>query len=173
MDRKIYPVVPEDQDRGAEIRCRFVNLTPHVVRLLARKPGGGFTLLADLAPSGHVARVEMALAQSLDWRQMDSAMHYLRGTGFQVRGPSTPGRVFNLPPPQARTEYVPTGSSSGARMEVVAQSQPQYVVSTMVAQALRGHGRRDVYSPGTGPEDVERGPDGQIYGVYALEQAPR
>lgn len=171
-----FPNIPEDRETGARLMARFVNLTPHTIRLLERRPGGGFVLLADLKPSGTVARVTMRLGRQLaNPSGLLDADVTPAGVGFVTRAASEPGEVTGLPPLGARVEAVPTGSSSGARMEVVAppERQPRYIVSTLVAQALRGQGSWDVYSPGTGPEDMQRGPDGQIYGVYALEQAPQ
>lgn len=171
---KDFPVVPEDQELGAELAARFVNLTPHTVRLLERVPGGGFTLLADLPPAKESARVSMRLGRQLaNPTGLLDADVTPASLGFVTRTASDFGAVTGLPPPHARTDSVPTGSSSGAMMEVPAQRQPLYIVSTLVAQALRGQGRQDVFSPGTGPEDVQRGPDGQVYGLYALEMAPQ
>lgn len=170
-----FPVVPQDQELGAEIAARLVNLTPHVVRLLERD-GDGFRLLAVLEPHPFPARVGMSLGARIpNPLGLLDADVTPGGLGFETRAPSLPGMVTGLPPLRSRTESVPTGSSSGASMEVVRpdERQPRYIVSTLVAQALRGQGRWDVYSPGTGPDDVQRGPDGQVYGVYALEQAPQ
>ena len=45
-----YPALPDDEQLAAVLRARWVNLTPHVVRLLARTPEGGFRFLVDLPP---------------------------------------------------------------------------------------------------------------------------
>lgn len=172
-----FPVVPQDQELGAEISARLVNLTPHVVRLLERKPGGGFYLLADLEPSGTVARVQMTLGQRIHapLGLLDADITP-GGLGLDVRTASEFGQVIDLPPLNAVSEFVasPSGTPGAAvLMTRPPERQPRYIVSTLVAQALRGQGRWDVYSPGTSPDDIQRGPDGQIYGVYALEQAPQ
>lgn len=170
-----FPVVPQDQELGAEIAARLINLTPHVVRLLERD-GDGFRLLAVLEPQPIPARVQMQLGVRIpNPLGLLDADVTPGGLGFETRKESQPDMVTGLPPLHAGTESVPTGSSSGAMMEVTRppERQPRYIVSTLVAQALRGQGRWDVFSPGTGPDDIQRGPDGQVYGVYALEQAPQ
>lgn len=45
-----------------------------------------------------------------------------------------------------------------------------YIVSRMVAEALKGTGRQDVYCPGTNPEDVVRNKEGQIEAVKCFYQ---
>ena len=48
-----------------------------------------------------------------------------------------------------------------------------YLVSALVAQRLEGQGRRDVVSPGTGPNDGAIRENGQIIAVTRLIQAPQ
>lgn len=57
---------------------------------------------------------------------------------------------------------------------VVGLPEPQegvgFVVSRMVAEALRSSGRKDIYCPGTNPEDVIRNKEGQIEAVKCFYQ---
>jgi hypothetical protein len=155
-----YPALPADEELGADLDTRIHNLTPHVVRLLARELGGGFSLLAVLPPAEMPARVVMTSGERLPllgW-----------ATGLTVRACSIPGEITGLP--ERATVDVPAGHGV---MEVRPNTPRRfYLVSSLVAQALRGQGRDDVFTVGTGPGDLER-KDGQVWGTYALEQAPQ
>lgn len=148
-----------DPEIEAEIRARIVNLTPHVVRLLVRKHDGTAGVLAVLDPAPVPARVEMAPGV---------AINQFGWTRLSLRTAPVPGDVVGLPPRAAAD--VPAGNG----LMAVPPSNPVrlYIVSAIVAQALRGRGRDDVFTVGTGPRDIERR-DGQVWGTYALEQVPQ
>jgi hypothetical protein len=159
-----YPVLPHDEELGAELSARIHNLTPHVVRLLARAPNGGLRLVAVLEPYPVPARVTMTpgIALGLLSWVLDEP------PGLTVRSCSTPGAVTGLP--ERATVDVPAGHGVVSRRP--ASPVRLYLVSALVAQALRGQGRDDVVTVGKGPNDLER-KDGQVWGTYVLEQVPQ
>lgn len=119
----------------------LVNLTPHSIRVFS---ADGKTEIATVPPSGAVARVEVARAESgvipIEW----DAERLLAGdplSGIPVFT-SSYGDVLNLPP---------------------AQSGVVFIVSAMVRQAVPA--RRDVMSPG----ELIRGTDGQPIGCRGME----
>ena len=128
----------------------IVNLTPHVLTL---RPAFGQDL--KIYPDDIVARVSTAPGSKL----CDLALGADPGDErtIAIYRASTLGAVEGLP---------------AAKVETV------YLVSAVVAAALVGQGRVDVFVPGTGPQDgavrFREGPhQGQIEAVTRLVQAPQ
>ena len=88
-------------------------------------------------------------------------------SGTVARVGSTPGTV------EAREGFPCMVASPTVFGEVTglpeAQEGTMFIVSGMVGSALAGAGRRDVFMPGTGPnDDARRNPAGHITGVTRL-----
>lgn len=136
---------------------RIVNLTPHVIIIVSTS--GEVEILPEPTP----ARVSSAPGKQLQRFGCScsddpncEACHGTRSVPLTASGAAlmaapTWGEVEGLPAPVEGTIYV---------------------VSSLVAQ--RCAGRRDVFSPGTGPNDgCVRDEKGRIVGVTRLIQAPR
>jgi hypothetical protein len=119
----------------------IINLTPHAVRILA---DDGKTVLADVVPSGAIARVA-------------STRNEIGCIPISNDAPAILARVTTAAIPVYGTMY---GEVTGLPL-----SQPGviYVVSALVRQAVRH--RRDVMSPG----ELVRGADGQPIGCKGLD----
>lgn len=134
---------------------RIVNLTPHAITIVSTS--GEVEILPEPTP----ARVSSAPGKQLQSTGCgcDAGCDACGGEfsvpltagGAALMAAPTWGEVEGLPEPQEGTIYV---------------------VSSLVA--ARCAGRRDVFSPGTGPNDgCVRDEKGRIVGVTRLIQAPR
>jgi len=137
---------PVNRDRGVPVKpAQLINLTPHDIIITNEncRP------LLTIRRSGVIARVRQSrkLTEVLiaSERLDDVTTHLVQIPVVRT----TYGEVEGLPEPQPNTYYI---------------------VSIIVAQALRGE-RDDLLYPDTGPGSVCRDQDGRIVGVRFLAKA--
>ena len=141
----------------------IVNLTPHAVVVEAVRPrayedGSDGPCRVVIPPSGTVARV---VERPVDGTTFRASLE-VDGSLVQVLGPTDYGPVEGLPPEEF--------------------GGPLYLVSALVAAAVRAHvpthgylpgyrERRDLLVPDTGPDSAVRDERGQIVAVRRLRLA--
>lgn len=92
-----YTKSDQANKRGEKVNycfTAFVNLTPHVVRLITEDG----TL--EIAPSGSAARVAMAPDEAYRHRA------FVDGHRIRIKRTATTGTVVNLPEPRRQTAYI-------------------------------------------------------------------
>lgn len=142
---------------------KIINLTPHAVVVEAVRPrayedGSDGPCRVVIPPSGTVARV---VERPVDGTTFRASLE-VDGCWVQVLGPTDYGPVEGLPPEEF--------------------GGPLYLVSALVAAAVRAHvpthgylpgyrERRDLLVPDTGPDSAVRDERGQIVAVRRLRLA--
>jgi|Deesub1362A_J573_1020465.scaffolds.fasta_scaffold03301_3 hypothetical protein len=133
---------------------KFVNMTPHAITIVGED---GLVKLV-IPPSGKVARVrtEQTIVGSIN------TISIVKTELGDVEG--VPTVCSNCHFDSADCVYKPRGLGACEDQEPA----EIYVVSSLVAQALKG--RKDVVAPDTSPQGVVRDENGRIVGVKRFQR---